>query len=342
MQESRQRGLHHPSQSGRVRGRDRSPLDGRRPLNSKQFVSMDGFVKPVQAPMFANIQNQAFAPKPVMQRADVVASRPRPKSKPVAKHPSLPRQARSAVLTRQVFHEGGIQRLVEPPISRAPSRRRNRGMSSLLVIMASMIFVAGSAVSIMSWRTNRAIDNQVKVLAAVAGAESDNEIPAEDEVTKEAIGSYQVAPDLPKFISIASLGVDARVKRMGVKANGELRAPSNIYDAGWYDGSAKPGDAGTVLIDGHVHGPTKPGVFYRLKNIKPGELIEIERGDGTKYTYRVVTSETADYDKVDMAKAMTSVEPGKPGLNLITCTGSYDVRTGEYMQRLIVYAVQVD
>lgn len=76
--------------------------------------------------------------------------------------------------------------------------------------------------------------------------------------------------------------------------------------------------------------------------MKADDVIKIERGDGQIFTYKVTGSQVYDNDKVDMAKVMTTSVPGKPGLNLVTCTGRFNVRTNTYEQRVVVFAVQLN
>jgi hypothetical protein len=44
---------------------------------------------------------------------------------------------------------------------------------------------------------------------------------------------------------------------------------------------------------------------------------------------------------IDMIAAMTAVTAGKPGLNLITCSGDVIPGTSEFNQRVVVFAEQV-
>ncbi len=88
-----------------------------------------------------------------------------------------------------------------------------------------------------------------------------------------------------------------------------------------------------------MSGPTQHGVFYAIKNLLPGDVISITRGDGKVLTYAVVTSKTYDADNVDMAAALTPIQAGRSGLNLITCTGKLDGSQTHFMQRVMVFAV---
>src|SRR5690606_28512261 len=102
------------------------------------------------------------------------------------------------------------------------------------------------------------------------------------------------------------LQIDARVKRMIAQSDGELTAPRNINDAGWYDGSVMPGEAGTSLLVGHVFGNTKPGVFNRIGNLREGETIQIERGDGKILDFTVASIERFNQDEINLDKALIS------------------------------------
>jgi sortase (surface protein transpeptidase) len=80
-------------------------------------------------------------------------------------------------------------------------------------------------------------------------------------------------------------------------------------------------------------------VFYGLAGLSRDDKIELERGDGRKLTYVVTSVRDLPLDKVDMTAALQSSEPGKEGLTLITCGGTYDYRKKTYDHRVIVSAV---
>ena len=265
------------------------------------------------------------------------------------------RQERSKVLNRQVFAESQQDIGVAAPVVQPNDRTSIEGPSSpqklkppvrysnmqiALGGLAGIMLIVGLSVSILSFQTNKQIVAKVKGVSTTKGDEGTSDVPSESKPA--SIASYQVAPTLPRYIRIPSIGVYARVKALGVNSKNELLAPSNIYDAGWYVNSSKPGDdndKGAMLIDGHVHGPTYPGVFYKLKNLKPGSEISIQRGDNHFFKYEVVKVQNYDADSLDMRIAMASIKPGEHGLNLITCGGKYTKANG-YSQRTIVFAVQ--
>lgn len=221
-------------------------------------------------------------------------------------------------------------------IPRPQYRERRSKTPILLVVMAFLLFALGLGIAIMGFRTNHKAAAEIKKI-------SSSSVSANVDQTKPdaaSYGAYSVDPWLPRYLVIPSLSVQARIKQVGADSKGQLQAPYNIYDAGWYKYSSKPGDAGgAMLIDGHVSGPTKRGVFYGLKKLVNGDIITVQRGDGHGFSFRVVKSQTYDADKVDMTAALISADPEKLGLNLITCSGKVDSQTNQYNQRTIVFAV---
>jgi sortase (surface protein transpeptidase) len=209
--------------------------------------------------------------------------------------------------------------------------------------LASFVFVAGVGISLVQFHANQ-LGKLGAAQASVAGAiaatttNSDSTAPSTAPITADTLRSYHVAPDAARYIRIGKLGVLARVLQVGTTKSGALATPNNVFDAAWYKDSAKPGEPGATLIDGHVSSWTTNGVFYGIKGLAAGDNIEIERGDGKQLEYTVVKTVTYPVDSVDMTSLMKPVTAGKSGLNLITCGGKYDSKSGEFTQRIAVYA----
>ena len=167
----------------------------------------------------------------------------------------------------------------------------------------------------------------------------------EEEPTEEEVREYTVAPDRPRYLSINKLGINkARILPMGVNASGELDTPRNIFDVGWYEASGKPGQGGTLIIDGHNGGPHVLGVFKNTPNLAEGDIVTIERGDGVIYHYSVVENNAIVLGEADayMATAAKSPVSGKESVTLITCTGEWSQSQGTYLSRQFTRAVIVE
>jgi hypothetical protein len=162
-----------------------------------------------------------------------------------------------------------------------------------------------------------------------------------DPLTLSALMRTQQAasttPFTPTRLTVASLGIDASVERVGVKPNGTMANPSNFVNVGWYEYGAKPGEAGNTVIAGHVNnGIGLSGVFSRLGQVAIGERIVV-RGKGGETQAYVVREKTQYTTGNAPLKEIFSIE-GPPRLILITCEGDWDPETRSYDKRLVVVA----
>ncbi|MBR2726106.1 class F sortase [Candidatus Saccharibacteria bacterium] len=175
--------------------------------------------------------------------------------------------------------------------------------------------------------------------AAVTNSELDETEPTESEVAE-----YIVAPDRPRYLMIEKLGIArSRVIPVG-SANGEMGTPNNIFDVGWYTGSGKPGQGKTMIIDGHNGGPHVLGVFKALPSLAAGDIIQVERGDGQLFRYKVVENKEVPLAEADayMHVAAISPESGKESVTLISCTGEWSQAQGTYLSRQFTRAILVE
>lgn len=167
----------------------------------------------------------------------------------------------------------------------------------------------------------------------------------EEKPSEEEIVEYTVSADRPRYLSVEKLNVkNARILSMGVNSKGELDTPRNIFDVGWYESSGKPGQGGTLIIDGHNGGPHVHGVFKDLPKLAKGDVIKIERGDGEIFKYSVVENIDVPLTEADqyMAKAAISPESGKESVTLISCTGEWSQQQDTYLSRQFTRAVLIE
>lgn len=234
------------------------------------------------------------------------------------------------------------QRLAGAQISVSFKFNKDRFFSILRYLAIVVILAASAYLAWDTYSTNKAVQSnfanpaQAMSIAGVNPATAD-----QTSVSQEAKQAYTVASDLPRLITIPSIGVNARVQSVGVNSQGNIDTPKNLNDTAWYDGSAKPNQDGQVFIDGHTSfSRTIDAAFNDLGKMKQGDQIVVETGNGAKYTYRVTAIETVDAAKVDMGKALNVQQGSTKGITLMTCTGTFNYRTQQADKRLIVYGVQ--
>ena len=226
-------------------------------------------------------------------------------------------------------------------------RRKGRDMKRAGLVFVAVLFILVTGyVSIDTLVTNnrvKAEGSQPVVVDATAPGATNKEQEGKDEVkpTKDTLANYAVAASLPRALTINKINVSARILPLSVNNDGSLQAPRNIYDAGWYTGSVKPGEVGAAFIDGHASGPTREGLFAYLDKLEEGDTLQVEKGDGTKLTYKVVHKEIAPLESLDMKKMLLPYGNTLKGLNIMTCTGKWVDSKKTYDQRVMIWTAQV-
>ncbi len=140
----------------------------------------------------------------------------------------------------------------------------------------------------------------------------------------------------PTGVRIPSIAVDSPLESLGTDAAGVLQGPVDYGKAGWYTAGVAPGEIGPAVIAGHVDSAAGPAVFYRLRDLKAGDVIEVARGDRW-IPFRVVASEK--YPKNQFPTERVYRPTPVPELRLITCGGTFDRTRRSYEDNIVVYAV---
>ena len=116
--------------------------------------------------------------------------------------------------------------------------------------------------------------------------------PAPAGLRSDAVAVRPLAGD-PLRLRIPAIGVDAALVQLGLNGDGTLEVPA-YEDAGWYSGASRPGAVGPAVIAAHLDSLTGPAVFYRLKNLKRGDVIHV---DYPNETVSFAVKETRIYAK---------------------------------------------
>ncbi|GAC1329422.1 MAG: hypothetical protein NVSMB17_05780 [Candidatus Dormibacteria bacterium] len=143
-------------------------------------------------------------------------------------------------------------------------------------------------------------------------------------------------PPPPGRLIIPSIGVNAPVKAVGLDRDGAMAVTNTSYDVGWYSPGVSPGNPGDAVLDGHLDWyDTSQAVFFNLKQVHPGDAIEVQRLDGVSKNFRVTRVTTVAYN-ASVPGLFANTGPAR--ITLITCGGAWDKKLGQYLQRVIVDA----
>jgi sortase A len=134
--------------------------------------------------------------------------------------------------------------------------------------------------------------------------------------------------------------VDARIVTLGIDGNGVMESTSNAYDVAWYDFSDRPGAGGNAVFSGHVdYHDVGPAVFWNLRDLQQGDVIEVHLDDGTVYLYSVSALNCIPVNEAPIGEIVGRT-PSEV-VTLITCCGTFNSSTRQYDKRLVVRADRI-
>lgn len=145
---------------------------------------------------------------------------------------------------------------------------------------------------------------------------------------------------IPVHIAIPDIGVDAPITQVGKAEDGTIQTPGNGTDTAWYKQSPTPGEIGPAIIVGHVDWINNVAVFWKLRELKPGNTVIITREDGSKATFKV--DSLSQFSQTSFPTEQVYGNIDFAGLRLITCSGSFNSQTYQYSDNTVVFASLID
>lgn len=143
----------------------------------------------------------------------------------------------------------------------------------------------------------------------------------------------------PVEIAMPAITVRSRLVGLRLNLDGTLQVPDSYALAGWYSQGPAPGANGPpAIIVGHVDSTRGPGIFFKLRQLRPGDDVFVRRADGV--ALRFVVYRTAQYNKATFPARDVYAGRPKPEVRLITCTGVFDRASGHYLSNFVVYAAE--
>jgi LPXTG-site transpeptidase (sortase) family protein len=152
--------------------------------------------------------------------------------------------------------------------------------------------------------------------------------PAWGVVPSGAAGAPPAAPvSRPLWMLIPRIGVDSSVMEMEAQG-GEYQVPS--FDVGHHADSARPGEVGNQIYDGHLFTIDAGQVFARLKELAAGDAVYVYTATH-RFDWVVEDAHTVETSARDFLLPTADTR-----LTLYTCDGTLDLRTRDYTHRRVV------
>ncbi|OLT22925.1 hypothetical protein BJF78_32670 [Pseudonocardia sp. CNS-139] len=155
-------------------------------------------------------------------------------------------------------------------------------------------------------------------------------------VTVPAAAREQVQVANPVRVRVPAIAVDAAIVPLEVDARGVLPPPATNEETGWWRAGPEPGEPGPAVIVGHVDSRQGPAVFFRLRQLVAGDLIHVDRTDGTTVTFVVEGVER--FGKTAFPTDAVYGPTPDSRLRLVTCGGRFDRSSRHYVDNVVVFA----
>jgi hypothetical protein len=139
----------------------------------------------------------------------------------------------------------------------------------------------------------------------------------------------------PVQLRVPAIGLDVSLSTLGLNLNGTVQVPTDIQQPGWYRLGPSPGQDGSAVILGHVDSYQGPAVFFKLRSLVAGDLVDVSLADGVSAQFKVTS--VAQYLKTDFPDQLVYAGQGQSALQLVTCGGTFDAQTGHYLSNIVVY-----
>lgn len=141
---------------------------------------------------------------------------------------------------------------------------------------------------------------------------------------------------VPERLKVNRLAMDMSLVPLGRNGDGTMQTPDNFADvAGWYKEAPTPGERGPAIIAGHVDNIYGPSVFWRLREIVPGDMVSIERADKKTANFKVVAVQQFAQSAFPTEQVYGNLDYA--GIRLITCGGTFNTQTQRYDQNTVVF-----
>jgi sortase (surface protein transpeptidase) len=198
---------------------------------------------------------------------------------------------------------------------------RNRRPAPPRVVALTLVGLGAAVIGLGTWLSVRQTE---------AGAGITQAMPS------SGVEALRKQMPIPVRISIPAIGVDARVIPLGLNRDRTIQVPKNFANAGWFRPGPEPGEQGAAVVVGHLDSTRGPGVFYRLRALRTGDVITIHLQD--RSTVRFVARSTVRVPKNRFPTKRVYARTKQPTLRLITCAGKLNPTTGHHPDNYIVFA----
>jgi sortase (surface protein transpeptidase) len=172
---------------------------------------------------------------------------------------------------------------------------------------------------------------------AAAPLPQGNDTPISQEIVVPTPTEKYLPRSEAKRLKIGAIDLNTKLISVGKNADGTMEVPESYDLAAYYKFGPTPGEKGPAVIVGHLDNYySGPAVFWRLRELKAGDIISVDRADGKTAKFKVNSVKEFSQNSFPSKAVYGNIDHA--GLRLITCGGSYDYIKQRYSDNTIVFA----
>jgi hypothetical protein len=164
-------------------------------------------------------------------------------------------------------------------------------------------------------------------------------LPTQQFVAEPVAKDSALPRSEPTRLRVGSIQLDTALTTVGLNPDKTLEVPADYRTAGWYRLGASPGEPGPAVVVGHLDHVGGTAVFWRLRELLPGQTIAVDRADGKTATF--VIEKVQQFPQNAFPAEAVYGKTEQPTLRLITCGGVFDRLTHRYSDNIVVFATLV-
>ena len=142
-------------------------------------------------------------------------------------------------------------------------------------------------------------------------------------------------------LRVPRLGIDAFMLDLGVDDDGVMEVPREAQTVAWYRFTSVPGEAGNILLGGHITWGGVTAVFRYLEEMSDGDEVFVDTPSGETIHYVVRETWWADPYAINDVRKVIGSRIGQQSITLFTCGGIWNTDAREYSHRRVVTAYRV-
>ena len=204
--------------------------------------------------------------------------------------------------------------------ARSPRRAARRGIVAVGLLVAGIVLVTTGLRG-----TSEVLPRPTPSAAAVQAAAVAPVVPR----------ALTTSRSIPVRLRIPTLGMNIQIGTLGLNSDGTVQVPSGTTQPGWFDLGPTPGQLGSAVLLGHVDSYAGPGVFFQLRTLAAGDLVDVDLADGD--TAQFTVDSVDQFSKQAFPAERVYGSHGVSALQLVTCGGVFDHQTGSYLSNVVVF-----